>query len=139
MRKWLNYSPCRLYIVIIMAIHGRIIGRTLRDLAGTLLDYPPFARRLATNPLATGSLSCAITMGIVIVASLAARVGIGPAVTMTATSRRTSSAASARRRSGFRSANRHSMIMFFPSMYPSSWRPWRNGGMRAELGEEEPI
>ena len=63
--------------------------------------FPPGRARLATNPLPTGSLSCAMTMGIVAVASLAARVAVGPAVTMTSTLRRTSSAASAGRRSSF--------------------------------------
>ena len=42
-----------------------------------------------------------MTMGIVEVASLAARVRCGPPVTMTSTLRRTSSAASSGRRSGF--------------------------------------
>ena len=58
--------------------------------------FPPGRARLATNPLPTGSLSCAMTMGIVAVASLAARVSVEPAVTMTSTLRRTSSAASVR-------------------------------------------
>jgi hypothetical protein len=51
------------------------------------------------------------------------------------TLRRTSSAASAGRRSGLPSAERHSMIMFFPSTYPSSRRPRRNASMRATLAE----
>ena len=34
--------------------------------------FPPGRARLATNPFPTGSVSCAITMGIVTVASLAA-------------------------------------------------------------------
>ena len=41
--------------------------------------FPPGRARLATNPLPTGSVSCVITMGIVVVASLAARVAVGPA------------------------------------------------------------
>ena len=77
--------------------------------------FPPGRARLATNPFPTGSGSCAMTMGIVEVASLAARVAWGPAVTMMSTLRRTSSAASAGRRSNFPSAYRHSMTMFFPS------------------------
>jgi predicted ATPase len=63
----------------------------------------------------TGSLSFVMTMGIVTVASLAARVPDGPVVTMTSTLRRASSAATAGRRSGFPSAFRDSMTMFFPS------------------------
>ena len=57
----------------------------------------------------------------------------GPPVTMTSTLRRTSSAASAGRRSSFPSAYRYSMTMFFPSTYPSSRRPWRNASTRAEV------
>ena len=63
--------------------------------------FPPGRARLATKPFPTGSSSCAITMGIVSVASLAVRVAAGPAVTMTSTLRRTSSAASAGRRRAF--------------------------------------
>ena len=99
--------------------------------------FPPGRARLATNPLPTGSLSNAMTMGIVEVASLAARVAVGPPVTMMSTLRRTSSAASAGRRSSFPSAYRHSMTMFFPSTYPSSRRPCRNASMRAALTEGE--
>ena len=57
--------------------------------------FPPGRARLATKPFPTGSLSCAMTMGIVVVASLTGRVDAGPPVTMTSTLRRTSSAASA--------------------------------------------
>src|SRR5206468_798424 len=71
-----------------------------------------------------------MTMGIVAVASLAARVGDGPEMTITSNLRRTSSAASAGRRSGFPSAYRYSMTMFFPSTYPRSRRPWRNASRR---------
>src|SRR4030095_7735747 len=85
------------------------------------------------NPLPTGSPTCVITMGIVTVASLAARAAGGPAETMTSTLRRTSSAASAGRRSSFPSAYRHSMTMFFPSTSPSSRRPSRNASNRTEL------
>ena len=63
--------------------------------------FPPGRARLATNPLPTGSLSNAMTIGIVVVASLAARVAVGPPVTMTSTLRRTNSAASSGRRSSF--------------------------------------
>ena len=97
--------------------------------------FPPGRARLATNPLPTGSGSCAMTIGIVEVASLTARVTVGPAETMTSTLRRTSSAAISLRRSSFPSAERHSMIMFLPSTYPSSRRPWRNASMRAVTAE----
>jgi ABC transporter substrate binding protein len=77
--------------------------------------FPPGRARLATNPFPTGSLSNAMTMGIVTVASLATRVTVGPAETMMSTLSRTSSAASAGRRSSFPSAHRCSMTMLFPS------------------------
>ena len=41
--------------------------------------FPPGRARLATNPFPTGSVSCAITMGIVRVASSAGRVTAAPA------------------------------------------------------------
>ena len=64
-----------------------------------------------------------MTMGIVVVASFAARVTDAPDEKMMSTLRRTSSAASAGSRSSFPSADRHSMTMFFPSTYPSSRKP----------------
>ena len=99
--------------------------------------FPPGRARLATNPFPTGSKSNAMTIGIVTVASLAARVDCGPAETMMSTLRRTNSAASARRRSIFSSAYRSSTTVFFPSTYPSSRRPWRNASRRAEITEGE--
>src|SRR5262245_46428329 len=57
-----------------------------------------------------------MTMGIATVACLAERVDTGPAVTIISTGSRTSSAANVRRRSGSAPANRHPMIMFFPSV-----------------------
>ena len=53
----------------------------------------------------------------------AARVVEGPPETMTFTLRPTSSAARLGRRSALPSADRHSMVRFFPSTYPSSRRP----------------
>ena len=77
--------------------------------------FPPGRARLATNPLPTGSLSCVMTMGIVDSRFLGGTGCCDPPVTMTSTLRRTSSAASAGRRSSFPSAYRYSMTMFFPS------------------------
>jgi hypothetical protein len=57
---------------------------------------PPGWPRLWTNPAATGSAETAITIGIVLVACLAACVGGVSTVTMTSTLRVTSSAASGR-------------------------------------------
>ena len=80
------------------------------------VTLPPGRARLATNPLPTGSGSCLMTMGIVLVASLAAWVTVAPPVTMRSTLRRTNSAASSGSRSGFPSEYRYSMGMFFPSV-----------------------
>src|SRR5262249_31480310 len=82
------------------AVPIRILGEDLM--------FPSGRARLATNPLPTGSPTCVITMGIVTVAPLAARVGAGPVVIMMSTS----SAASAGRRSNVSSAYRCSMTMF---------------------------
>src|SRR5262249_53969540 len=89
------------------AVPIRILGEDLM--------FPSGRARLATNPFPTGSVSCVITMGTVPVAALAERVGIGPAVTMASTLRRTSSAVSSGYRSTFPSAYRHSVAMLCPS------------------------
>jgi hypothetical protein len=81
---------------------------------------PPGCPRLLTNPAPTGSAETAITIGILLVACLAAWVGGVSTVTMTSTLRPTSSAASARRRSTCPSASRYSMLMLFPSIHPRS-------------------
>ena len=79
------------------------------------VTLPPGRARLATNPCRTGSsLTFPITMGIVLVASLAACVGERPTVTMQSTWRPTSSAASCGCWSSLPLANRHSIIRFFP-------------------------
>ena len=44
---------------------------------------PPGRARLATKPLPTGSLSCAVAIGVVEVASFTIRVTVGPPETMT--------------------------------------------------------
>src|SRR5262245_4593643 len=92
--------------------------------------FPPGLARLATNPLPTGSVSCAMMIGIVEVASFTGRVTAPPPVMMISTLSCTSSAASAGRPSIFPSAERHSMRMSFPSTYPSSRSPWRNASRR---------
>ena len=82
------------------------------------MTLPPGRARLSTRPASTGSSPTpTITMGIVLVAFLAARIiRVPPATTMISTLRRTSSAASSGSRSSFPSANRYSMAMFCPSM-----------------------
>lgn len=72
----------------------RDVDRLQRD-AG---DVAPGRPRLATRPAPTGSALAAITIGIVLVAFIAARVPAVVAVTITSTSRRTSASASAGRR-----------------------------------------
>src|SRR5215813_2439549 len=101
--------------------------------------FPPGRARLVTDPWATGSTSPAMTMGIVLVASLAARVAPPPPpVTITSTFNRTNSAARAERRSSSPSACRYSMTMFFPSTYPSSRRPSWNASVRGASAEGKP-
>ena len=68
---------------------------------------------------------------------LAARVAVGALETIMSTLRRTSSAARAGSRSVLPSQNRHSMMMFFPSTYPSSRKRRRNASMRAAVTEGE--
>jgi hypothetical protein len=58
--------------------------------------------------------------------------------TMTSTPRRTSSAARPGRRSGFASANRYSIRMFFPSRWPSSRSDCRNASSEGEGSAEPP-
>jgi hypothetical protein len=77
------------------------------------VTFPPGRARPATSPLATGSELTGKTMGIVLVASLAARMaGSPPDATITSTSRRTSSAARLGRVSFFPKEDRHSIPMF---------------------------
>ena len=65
-------------------------------------------------------------MGMVVVALFAAN-GVGPPeATIRSTLRRTRSAASSGSRSGFCSANRYSMVIFFPSIHPSLLSSCRN-------------
>src|SRR5262249_8001253 len=72
----------------------------------------PGRARLATRSSRTGSTPTRKRMGIVVVAALAANVGGGPAVTITATPLRTRSAASSCNRSGWFSAQRYAMTTF---------------------------
>src|SRR6516165_7140553 len=76
---------------------------------------PPGRARLATRPNLTGSSAAAKTMGIVVVAALAANVAAVLGTTMTATCRRTNSSASTGSRSYWPSAQRYSITMFSPS------------------------
>ena len=99
------------------------------------VTLPPGRARLATKPAPTGSAAFAITMGMVVVAFFAANAGRVPETTIRSTLRRTRSAASSGRRSGFCSANRYSMVIFFPSIHPSLLSSCRNASTRTALPE----
>ena len=74
---------------------------------------PPGRARLATRPSLTGSSPTPKTIGIVVVAALAASAAWLPAsVAITATRRRTKSAASAGRRSNWPSSQWYSIVTF---------------------------
>src|SRR5499426_258850 len=101
----------------------------------TPVTLPPGRARVSTKPEPTGSAAVAITMGMVVVAFFASN-GVGPPeVTIRSTFRRTRSAASSGRRSDFCSANRYSMVMFFPSIQPSLLSSCRNASKRTALPE----
>src|SRR6266545_2884326 len=57
------------------------------------VTFPPGCARLVTSPVPTGSVTLVMTMGIVVLAFLAAWVAVVPLVKMTSTLRCTSSAA----------------------------------------------
>ena len=97
------------------------------------VTLPPGRARLATRPSPTGSAAFAITMGMVVVAFFAANAGGPPVATIRSTLRRTRSAASSGRRSSFCSANRYSMVIFFPSIHPSLLSSCRNASTRTAL------
>src|SRR5262249_45956253 len=86
-------------------------------------DVAPGRAKLGTSPVPNGSPAFAMTIGMVVVARLAARGARVPNATITLTSRETSSAASPGRRSSLFLANRPSNKMFFPSIQPNSWSP----------------
>jgi hypothetical protein len=99
------------------------------------VTLPPGRARLATNPAATGSPTFAITMGMVVVAFFAANAGAVDEVTIRSTLRRTKSAARSGSRSRFCSANRYSMVKFFPSIHPSLLSSCRNASKSSALPE----
>src|SRR5262245_7950864 len=71
-----------------------------RLMAATPVTLPPGRLRLATRPRSTGSPPVRKTIGMVVVAALAANVAAGvPGLTITATRRRTRSSANPGRRS----------------------------------------
>src|SRR5262245_34130456 len=94
--------------------------------------FPPGRAKLSMSPAPTASATTAKTMGIVLVACLAAIADGVLVVTMTSTLRRASSVASSCRRSTCPLANRYSTVRFCPSLYPSSYMPCRNASASAE-------
>ena len=70
---------------------------------------------LETSPSATGSVASAKTMGMVVVAALAAFAVADPSTTMTSMFERTRSAASSPTRFNTPPAYRSSIVMFLPS------------------------
>ena len=100
------------------------------------VTLPPGRARLPTSPLPTGSPTAVITMGMVLLAPFAANASGAPVTTIRSTLRRTRSAASSSgERSFFCSANRYSMVMFFPSIHPSLLSSCRNTSARTALPE----
>src|SRR5215510_5424901 len=99
------------------------------------VTLPPGRARLATRPSPTGSVEVVITMGMVLDAPFAANAGGGELTTIRSTLRRTRSAASSGRRSVFCSANRYSMVIFFPSIQPSLLSSCRNASTRTPIPE----
>jgi hypothetical protein len=81
----------------------------------TPVIVPPGRAKLAMSPRPTGSATYVKTIGVRRVAFLAAGAAEVPWVTMTSTVSLTSSAASTVSRSSFPSAERHSMMRFWPS------------------------
>ena len=79
------------------------------------VTLPPGRAKLATSPASTGSVALTMTIGIVVVARLAASAGAWEEATITSTLCRTRSAASSARRSRRPSAQRYSMTTFLPS------------------------
>ena len=76
-----------------------IFGATSAAKVALPVTLPPGRLRLATSPNATGSLPVKQTIGMVVVAAFAGTAAVAPAATITATWRRTRSAASAGSRS----------------------------------------
>ena len=95
---------------------SRRFGATSMFISPNPVELPPGRLRLATRPTLTGSAPKLKTIGIVVVAALAASAaGVFPGVTMTATRRRTRSAAKSGSRLSCPSAQRYSIATFRPS------------------------
>jgi len=98
------------------------------------VTLPPGRARLATRPLATGSVADAKTIGMTDVACLAARTGGVPLVKMTSTLSRTNSAAI----SSNPCPQRYSIATVRPSIQPSSRNRCTKTGVHRLQGEGVP-
>lgn len=97
--------------------------------------FPPGRARLATSPVTTGSELLIDTMGIVVVAFLAAWLAGVRVATMMSTGSRTKSPASSGSRSNLPSAHRYSMTRFWPSTQPNSCSPCADAERATGLAE----
>ena len=79
------------------------------------MTLPPGRERLSTSPILSGYEEVVITIGIVLVACLAARIACVPDATMMSGLSATSSIARAGKRSGLPSDHRHSIVTLRPS------------------------
>src|SRR4051812_7430982 len=102
----------------------------LMPASGAMLDKPvtlfPERARLAMNLAPIGSADVTITIGMVLVAFIAAAVPAELGQTITSTGMFASSFASAGRLSSVPLPNRSTSLTFLPSTYPSSRIPLRN-------------
>ena len=87
------------------------------------VTFPTGRAKLLTIPIATGSPTDTITIGISAVAFFAVRVSTVTVVTMTSTFSRIRLITSSGRRSFLPSAYRYSMVRFFSSIHPASRKP----------------
>jgi hypothetical protein len=90
----------------------------------------PGRARLVTRPVRTGSSATINTMGMLVVAAFAGRAA-GLFAAITATRRRTNSAANSGSRSYLSSAQRYTIATFSPSTKPVSFRPRWNARRRS--------
>ncbi len=94
-------------------------------------NVAPRPGKAGDQPVPTGSPTVSMTIGMVLVACLAAVATWLPTTTMASTGRFTRSTARLDSRSVRPSTNRYSMTMSLPSVYPSCRSPSRNPPMNS--------
>ena len=99
------------------------------------VTFPAGRARLLTKPAPTGSAGFVITMRMVVLAFFTANVDGVSGTTIKSDLRRTNSAARSGRRSSLCSANRYSIVIFFPSTHPNLRNSSRNASQRIALPE----